>query len=398
MSDFRAIATVTATLQRTLQEAVQADLDGATVSTVRPAEGESTGLPGTGVNIFLYQVSHNPHWRNEDLPTRAASGTVTRRPTAAVDLHYLFSFYGGEAELEPQRLLGSALAFLHSQPLLTRAQIDAAVTDAAFLAGSDLSEQIDLVRFTPLSLSLEDLSRLWSVFFQIKYVLSTAFRASVVLVQPQVEPATLLPARTYELTAMPLRRPRIRRVLAAVGEDAPIVAGGAVRLEGELLGAEALRVEIDGVEATVSEAGDNVLVFTPAVDTAAGAHNVQVRHGTTFGAPGALHLVFASNVASFVLQPSITGTPVIGDVVGTGTAPRSAIVDVVAEPPVRRRQVVTLELLREDTVRHTFAAEPRTADSTALRFQIDGVAAGAYRLRLRVDGAGSAPTPEVTIP
>src|SRR5215210_8166176 len=158
MSDFTAIAAVTATLQSTLQEAVQADVSGATVSTVRPAEGENTNLPTTGVNLYLYQVSQNPHWRNEDLPTRRTNGEPVQRPQAAVDLHYLFSFYGGEVALEPQRLLGSTVAFLHAQPLLTRAQIEAAVADTSrpFLAGSDLAEQIDLVRFAPLSLSLEE--------------------------------------------------------------------------------------------------------------------------------------------------------------------------------------------------------------------------------------------------
>src|SRR5262245_5978359 len=138
MSNFRAIATVTATLQRALQAAIQSDVAGATVSTVRPAEGTNTHLPTTGVNLYLYQVSQNPHRSNLDLPTRRSAGDLVQRPQIALDLHYLFSFYGDETKLEPQRLLGSSVAFLHSQPMITRSQIQAAVADPAnnFLAQS----------------------------------------------------------------------------------------------------------------------------------------------------------------------------------------------------------------------------------------------------------------------
>src|SRR4051812_49826954 len=127
MSNFRAIATVTATLQRSLQNAIQADVPGATVTAVRPAEAPSNELPTTGVNVFLYRVTSNPHWRNVDLPTRRADGDVAQRPVAALDLHYLLSFYGAEATLEPQRLLGSTVAFMHSEPLLTPARILATI-------------------------------------------------------------------------------------------------------------------------------------------------------------------------------------------------------------------------------------------------------------------------------
>src|SRR4051794_22217124 len=114
MSNFLAVATVTATLQRVLQTSVQTDVAGATVTMVRPAVGQNTGLPATGVNIFLYQSSINPHWRNADLPTRRPDSEGMQRPQAGLDLHYLLSFYGTETTLEPQRLLGSTVAFLHS--------------------------------------------------------------------------------------------------------------------------------------------------------------------------------------------------------------------------------------------------------------------------------------------
>jgi Pvc16 N-terminal domain len=390
MSDFTAIAAVTATLQSTLQAAVQADVTGATVSTVRPAEGDNTNLPTTGVNLFLYQISHNPHWRNHDLPTRRSNGDPLRPPEAAVDLHYLFSFYGGEVALEPQRLLGSTVAFLHAQPLLTRAQIQDAVADSSrpFLAGSDLAEQVDLIRFAPLSLSLEELSRLWSIFFQVRYVLSVAFRASVVLLEQEVTPVTAPPPRTFNLTARPLRRTIIRRVVAAASEREPILAGAQLRIQGEELRADVMRVDVDGDEAAVDEVLADSLVVTPPAGLRAGAHSVQIRHGVEIGAGAEPHLVFSSNPAPFILQPSITGI-LVEDVRGTGPDPRSATITVSVEPSVGADQVVTLDLMTAEGVVAMAKAPPRTVDADEVVFAVEGVAAGDYVFRIRVDGAES---------
>ena len=99
MSNALAIATVTAALRRVLQDAVNADVAGAKVTTLRP-DSLTNANPPAGVNIFLYQVSPNPALRNTDLPGRSANGTTVHRPRAYLDLHYLISFYGSEAELE----------------------------------------------------------------------------------------------------------------------------------------------------------------------------------------------------------------------------------------------------------------------------------------------------------
>jgi hypothetical protein len=414
MSNFRAIATVTATLQQILQDAVQDDVTGARVTAVRPAEGDSTELPDTGVNIFLYRVSPNPHGRNADLPTRRADGGLAQRPVAALDLQYLLSFYGSDATLEPQRLLASTVAFLHSQPLLTRAQIEATVSDATrpFLAGSDLAEEIDLVRFVPVSLSLDDLSRLWSVLLQVRYVLSVVYQASVLLVERQLTPRPALPTRTFNLAAIPLRQPYIARVVAQAGEGTPITAGGAVAVHGYDLQGDMTTVEVDGTEAaTGSVAPDRIALTLPAGLTA-GTHTIAVRQAVRIGANGPTRSLFASNLGSFVLQPTIarTGTDhdiEVTDVQGTGSAQRSATVTVKVDPPAGRRQTATLELLTVAGVAHTFLAGSRTEDTPQLGFAVEGVAAGDYLVRVRLDGAESplelddqrVPVePEITIP
>jgi hypothetical protein len=396
MSNFRAIATVTATLQRSLQTAIQADVAGATVTTVRPAEGVGSNLPDLGVNVFLYQVSPNPNWRNADLPTRRVDGELAQRPQAALDLHYLFSFYGNDLELEPQRLLASTAAFLHSQPLLTRAQIEAAIADTTkpFLAGSDLAEQVDLVRFVPLTLSLDEMARLWSVFLQVRYVLSAAFQASVVLIEREVTPRPALPTRAFNLAAIPLRQPYIARVAPQAGEGAPILPGSTVTVEGVDLRAEVMRVEIDGAPVTTSEVRANRITLTLPGTLAAGAHSLQVRHGVEMGATGGGRLAFSSNLGAFVLQPIITQTGNqydidISNVQGTGQSPRSATVAIGVEPNVEPKQTSTLEMLTGQGVAYTFMAQPRTDDTDELTFAISGVTAGDYLFRARVDGAES---------
>ena len=50
-------------------------------------------------------------------------------------------------------------------------------------AGSNLADQVDVVRSRRSDYSLEELSKLWSIFFQSPYVLSVAYQASAVLIE-----------------------------------------------------------------------------------------------------------------------------------------------------------------------------------------------------------------------
>lgn len=190
MSNTLAIATVTKTLQRFLQTAIATDdVAGVQVTTHRP-DRAADSLDTPRVNIFLYQVTPNPTWRSADLPTRSANGTLMQPPQAGLDLSYLFSFYGSEEQMVPQRLLGRVISALYTQPWLLPADIQEAVADASnsYLADSNLAEQVERVKFSLQSMNLEELSKLWSVFFQTPYVLSLAYQASVVLIAAALTP------------------------------------------------------------------------------------------------------------------------------------------------------------------------------------------------------------------
>jgi hypothetical protein len=187
MSNYLAIATVTAALRDILQNAALAAVPGADVTLKRPERASSDGQEKAAINLYLYHVAPNPTWSNIDLPTRSENGTLRQRPQVALNLDYLLSFYGSELVMEPQRLLGSAAVALHEWPILMPDAIRSAIDNNSYLAPSDLSTQTERVKFEPLNFNLEELSKLWSIFFQVPYTLSVAYRATAVLLEAQVD-------------------------------------------------------------------------------------------------------------------------------------------------------------------------------------------------------------------
>jgi hypothetical protein len=179
VSNALAVATVSAALGRIIHGAARSAVPGAEFFTGRPAED---GGP-LRVHLYLYQVMPNAALRNDDLPTRGADGVATRRPSAALDLHYLIAFYGDQANLEPERMLGAVVRDLHAHPVLTRDDIAAVIAGAGPLSASDLADAVERVRFTPLTLGLEELAKLWSIFFQTRHAVSVAYQASVVTIE-----------------------------------------------------------------------------------------------------------------------------------------------------------------------------------------------------------------------
>ncbi len=390
MSNFLAVATVTATLRSVLDQALSADLPGAVagaqVTTQRPV-GASPTQPGTGVNIYLYQVAPNPAWRNVDLPTRQSNGRMVRRPQAALDLHYLLSFFGDETQLEPQRLLGVVSQTLHAQPVLSRDQIVVAKGAQPFLSPSNLDQQVELVRLTPIALSLEELSKLWSVFFQVQYTLSVAYQASVVLIESEDRPEMALPVRARNLYVVPFRQPSIESVEASAGPNEPIVAESTLVLRGRQLQGEMTLVRVGGTE-PLSPANVSATAITLALppQARAGVQGVQVVHRMPMGTPAVPHEGVESNVAAFVLHPGITqispGSPqTLTLELNPAVAPQQRVVLLLNQvaPPSPQPRAYAIDA----------SDEGRTEVTDTVSFGVAGVAAGDYLARVQVDGAMS---------
>jgi hypothetical protein len=438
MSNFLAIATVTAALGETIRPAVERDVSGATVNMARP-DGVGGHAPTIGVNLYLYQVTPNAAWRNADLPTRRPDGQLVRRPQAALDLHYLLSFYGNETQLEPQRLLGSVVRALNARPVLTRKMIQETLANPAYdyLGKSNLGEAIELVKFTPLPLSLEELSKLWSVFFQTPYTLSVAYQGTVVLIESDETPQAALPVRERDLYVMPFGQPEIERVESQAGADQPIFADSTLVISGKQLRGGDTKLRVLGYKETPpQDVSDTQIVLPlgkkygspsePAILLRAGVHGIQVLHMIRMGSPPELHPGVESNVAAFVLRPTIKKDATTGgyqieisEKQTNSDGTHAAKVKVTLEPGVGKKQRVVLLLNEFDPPSgrppRAYSFEAKSADQPAppqdspekVTFSVSGIRAGTYLVRVQVDGAespletdstGKYNSPQVTIP
>lgn len=401
MSNPLAIATVTESLRQVLQGVVvTSPVLNATVTALRP--DATAGLPNPGVNIFLYQITPNPAWRNADLPTRTAGGQLLRRPQAAVDLHYLFTFYGDDTQLDQQRLLGIVTSTMHAQPVLSRNAIQTALTNARFLAGADLADQSELVRFVPINFSLEELSKLWSFLLKVDYALSVAYVASVVLIDTDDPiPPLPLPVLTPQLYAIPFSQPVITGIASADGPDVPIVAGSTIDVTGRnmLLAASTGQtlVAIGGVQQPALVVTATRVTVTLPPGLAAGAQTAQVIQSLMLGHPPTPHVMgFQSDVGTFVLHPVIqpVGSPPTGFAITVTPdfgSPPGNLVEIAVDPVVVSGQQALLELLQpsDPTITRLFDAGPITSATSTLTFDVQGIPSGDYLVRVRVNGAES---------
>ncbi|GGU83288.1 hypothetical protein GCM10010211_56590 [Streptomyces albospinus] len=200
MSNALAVATVTQALALLIEHNLHPEIDMAvSVETRKPPSDPPTEPT---ITVFLYQVTHNSSMRNNDLVTRASDGTLLKRPAAAIDLHFLISAYGEEQELVGQRLIGSVVRTLHEIPVLPRELIVEAA-ERPYLAGSDLAESPQKVRFTPTQMDVDETSKLWGMLNNTPYALSVAYQASLVLLDGHQKPAPARPVRRPEVTVVP---------------------------------------------------------------------------------------------------------------------------------------------------------------------------------------------------
>ncbi len=390
MSNTNAVAVATeglkATLARAFAEVGTAGVAGAGVGTARPHEIPTEFV---GVNVFLYQVTPNAALRGFDLPTRRASGELAQRPQLALDLHYILSFKGAEAALDPQRMMGAALAGLHARPELAPEDIELIAQNAppgTYLQdANDLAQQVERVRFTLAPLNLEELSRLWAMFPQAPYLLSATVRASVVLLEAPLVPSPARPVERrgiYSNTATP---PSLRAVSPLV---TPREVGGArarLTLDGEaLLGAGTTALFDDLPPAPPSSVADGRVVVALPDALRAGVHTVRVRVAHPFDDAGAVRTFELDTEAlPFALTPSLT--------LASATVPLLGVVNVTVAPPVARTQRLRLIVGRHSlpwTWPPPAFGDP--TEFTSFSFTLPAeVGRGRHPVRLEVDGAAS---------
>lgn len=394
MSNYLAIATVTATLQRVLQTVIQQDIEGARATTLPPG-GISAGAPEVGVNIFLYQVVSNHALANYDsTPNRTKANPLNRQ--VVVDLYYMMSCYGNDAELQPQRVLGSVVSTLADKRILTPELIRSTCNDATFpfLADSDLADQIQQVNIVPVDISLEDLSKAWSVFYQAPYVLSIAYRACLIVVEGRENFQRALPIRETSpagITPFPAT-PYIEKVLAQGNRFEPIVMGSVVVIRGRNLQSQIVQIQVGELLFSPLSVQDREITFSLEADNAirAGAQSIQVLHRLSSTSPLMTNTV-TSNVMAFVLCPTVTGVSV-SQMEEMEDNLRSAILIVQLDMTVQENQKVSIALNEwtiESPAIYMFDRPPLPQSSDRIEIPISNVKSGEYLLRINIDGAES---------
>ncbi|NJK51768.1 MAG: DUF4255 domain-containing protein [Leptolyngbyaceae cyanobacterium SU_3_3] len=391
MSNYLAFATVTATLQRILQAAAQQDVDGMRVTTLQPGQ-IGNGTPETGINLFLYQVARNPALQNTDTASARAKGNPVKRQSAH-DLYYMISLYGNEAELEPQRLLGSVIRIFGDRPTLFPEVIRETIADSRFrfLAASNLADQVQQVTVNSVDLSLDDLSKVWSTFFQAPYRLSLVYKVTMVTIEGEDSLKKALPVRDRNFGSMRLFpfQPIVEQAVSQAGKLEPILA----QIFGKQLQNLHTQVRLGGVEATPVNISDTQIILPlslfPANGLRAGVQGLQVIHRTV--TPSGQSCAVESTAVPIVLRPILKEVQ-LAEVSGQGDDFRSARLMVQVDVQVGMKQRVVLvmnEWAIADPVGYQFEAPHRPDDSHKIVIPIQGVKPGEYLLRIQIDGAES---------
>ncbi|MGH7696556.1 MAG: DUF4255 domain-containing protein, partial [Gemmatimonadaceae bacterium] len=403
VSNHLAIATATAALGQIVQTAAESAVAGVTLRFGRPTAPTQAGEKK--VHVYLYQVTPNAALRNGDLATRDSEGRLTRRPQAALDLHYLLSFYGDDQALEPDRMLGAVARDLHARPVLTAQTIADALSGHSELGESDLASAFETVKFTPTPLSLDDMSRLWSVMVQTPHALSVPYVGTVVLIDALETPRVPLPVLTrgdkdrgvdtrigpfphldaywVGAPASSERKPRLPSYPAGQ-------LGARLILEGANLGGDTVVARFvhpalaaaQEIEIAPADRKPNALQLMLPDDAAAQdlwAPGIYRASATCRRGPSAQ----TSNVLPVVLSPHVTSvSPNPASPVGG-----SVTLTITCRPKVLATQTATL-FLADREVR----AEPHAAATDTLTFVIDSAPQVTQQLvRLRIDGVDSFP-------
>lgn len=419
------IAATTAVLQQILLDGLAAlkigDLlgDTPTVSVLAP-ELIKSDAQTSQLNLFLYNQLRNPGWANLDLPSRDARGERVSNPALALDLCILVSAYG-VADLHAEVLLGAAMQILHDTPALGREAIRNALKPSPAkpnlpkeLEAAGLADQLEQLRITPLNLTIDDVSRLWSAL-QVPSRQSAAYMISVLLMRSRRSSRAPLPVSGRNVYVVPFKQPRIDVVGAAQGVGVPILPSGKVRVSGANLKHTDLRLSVDGLDVTagLSRVEDDLLEFVfllppdpPSLPAGlhAGVCILLVSHPQFMGTPPVAHTAVESNPAAFVLNPeaNFAVAPGATSKVVDGVAYKAGSVDIQCSPPIGVRQRVRLLLNEKNPPSdrparaYSFAAPDGNGvaapaqETPNLTVQYSDVAAGRYLVRLQVD-AGISP-------
>ena len=275
------------------------------------------------------------------------------------------------------------------------------------LATSELAEQVEQIRISPQPMNAEEVSKLWTAF-QAKYRPSAAYHASVVLIESARSAKSALPVAGRNLYVVPFEQPTIDSVVEEAGATTPITATGSLLITGRQLRGQSTQVLIGGIDMTshitdLSETQIKLPLLPLPAGMRSGVQPVQVVHTIAMGTPPTAHRGVESNVAAFVLRPTITPSVEPGAVsnVVDGVTVTSGQIKLDFNPKVGESQRVVLLLNQINAPptgparAYSFKApvsngvvDPDT-ETASIKISFINIVPGDYLVRVQVDGAES---------
>ncbi|MFZ1470895.1 MAG: DUF4255 domain-containing protein [Paracoccaceae bacterium] len=410
MSNPLAISAVSAAFLRRLLSAANAAVPSAKVRLGAPtAKLAEDALPL--VNLHLYRVEPNTAHSNDHMPTRAATGQLRGPSKLALNLHYVVSFYGNHDKFESDLMLGQVMLALEHEPLLSKTTIRDAIADNDDLEDSDLQAALARLRVTRQLMTIDDFSKVWSIFYQVPYAVSLSYEVSHVVIETADTSPVPAPVARPGLWISPVSALRLDVAGASPGSPLPPVWGGVLHVEGRGLGQPGLALQVDGAALVMDGVGQSdATLSVPLVaatfggaDLGIGVHRLQaIAAPVSTGQPA--HLRARSNALAFAVSPAIA----IGAVVAPPGGPTATgTVSVGFTPAIRSDQAVRLLLDARDPAAPAQVILPGRdpvmggPDAASVSFAFAAVPRGTYLVRADVDGllspvtldsAGGSPT------
>ena len=346
MSNFRAIAGVSVTLQALLRDRMQlppgvvdADLQ---ITISNPKTEGDPAVEAPRVNLFLFRVVENGFLKNQEIPGQGHPGTYGH-PPLSVNLYYLLTAYGTTTEVggalvnesRAHELLGSAMRVLHDYPVVTESLVTVKAPAGRTILDESLRQQFEQVKITLEPVSLEDVSKVWTAL-TLPYRLSVAYQVSVVQIDTRLQRRLASPVRTRRIHLAAFRRPQIAsiyRTPTVPGEPIGDARAGVLQeitIEGANFTGTAVQVRIGSLNPipVTPDNPERIRVTLPddpllqpgpqLVQVLVERETEVVEGGLDHGKTVLDHNVLVSNQSVFMLVPVVnTASPAAGAAAGT---------------------------------------------------------------------------------
>jgi hypothetical protein len=136
------------------------------------------------LTLFLYKVTENPDLKNaERVVTTLPDGRVVgRRAPLSLDAHYLLTAHAGEPPdpLEAHRALSRAMRVFYDNGILQGSLLRSDDPSTGLTADS-------VLRVTLNPITMEDMTRIWSVFPDTPYEISVTYLVTPVAIDSTLE-------------------------------------------------------------------------------------------------------------------------------------------------------------------------------------------------------------------